>query len=138
MAYRLEPGALIQPAGGIVGRDQQADAPATGHSPQPQHSVPQCQAAVAAALVAPVHGKPAQPPAGGVPQFGVDHVETDQPVARGYRKHRMSRASRHGGKDGLNRAEKAGNLLRVQFDCGHCGELVAAYSMVARGHDAPC
>ena len=73
---RLESTARIQPTRRpIIRRNQQSHPAATNDPPQPRQHRLQCDTAIAAALDCLVQCKPAQPPAGRVPQFGMHNEE---------------------------------------------------------------
>ena len=137
-SHLLKTGAAIQRQRGLVfWRDEQPHAATTGDLPQPDHRVRERQPTITAALVPAINRQPAQPPAGCIPQIGMENVKPDQAAACRDGKERVGQTVVHGRNDSVQRAQKAGNLLRIQFEGAQGGQLVATDTAVTKGPKAP-
>ena len=133
-ARRMEAMAFIQPAcPGIVGCHQQAHPAATGYAAQPLQHRLQRGLAIATALLRLVQGEPAEPPAGRVPQLGVDDEETGQDAVDVDGDERMGRAAPDSLENVGHRAEESLDLYFVQLDRRQGAELGGFEPAVSEG-----
>lgn len=121
----------------VVGRDQQTDPVAIGDPAEAGHDMSHAGPTEATTLHAVIDGEPAKPPAGAIPEIRMQHIKADHPLVALYDMHRVRRTSADRSGDAVQGAEKAFDLVRVEFDGGDHAKVSMANPIIDQGLRRP-